>query len=879
MLRKFWVLVSLVVLTNSFLIKPVMAEEVPATGGDVVVVARNYDGSTTVVASGEIDKDGIVNFTLPEGTDQLNLEMIATTGEGNVITTVIPASGETIVADTASTIANTLVGAMLSQFEDTIGFDIAPERKELLTEEFNKIYSALPIDEVSSLADALSVAADYSDLHPTELLEALDATGLPVPPEEALLATSLASRGIVPPEGDLDPLAKPSRMLKEGEAYPNTMAIGILPEGSLPPYMRGEEGRKKFEEIFGKGAARPGDLLVDIGPNDLTLSKPIYFNPNKEMPPEFQTLPFQEFTDNQKWPPDMSKIGWTSSAMLPEAVLAKMSEKMQGGPSEFMPKFPPNMAFAGDPQAFGFPIDTNFDPNAVNVKQPPGSSSGAGGQVFVPQGFSMGSNVKVNESLAFAMPQKYDFAGNQPTGGSSFNFPPPPANFPLDQMAGLPKTFPFGQDYPRPAGDQFAPLGFAKQDFTAFKGDFKPDLGGFFGGFDPSQTGPHVPPGQLANMGDQFVGMSPEAAKAAFSALTPEARDALMGGAFDHPAELPPPPQGGQGGANTGGQPSVGKPNNGGSGGFDGKGDNGPIANDGGANPAPTVPTGGTTTPSTGSSGGGSFVPPNNPQAPTTGTTSQPAGGTGTVAPPPPTSGTVAPPPPTSSAPPPPQQPTSSAPPPPPGGNSAPPPQRIKARSIKAKLAPYEAGTNKAGVRSTLEVATSAKAKRVTASKGVYLVGKAKASNTKAAITLIIDPSISSDSVKLSLSLIDKSVDTVTIDLEKDATELITQLDGKVIEMTTANSGVEDIVAETVTGYLLAPGTSTYKMQSAIAIKGTVLAGDSGDIVQFTLPARKLADGVYTITFQDGDNTYYGKVTIGTLKERKISCKIFAPKG
>ncbi len=176
-------------------------------------------------------------------------------------------------------------------------------------------------------------------------------------------------------------------------------------------------------------------------------------------------------------------------------------------------------------------------------------------------------------------------------------------------------------------------------------------------------------------------------------------------------------------------------------------------------------------------------------------------------------------------------------------------------------------------------MATSAKAKRLTASKGVYLVGKAKASTAKALVSMIVDPSITRKSVNVSLGLANNEVNTQVVELENDAVQLITQLDAKTIEMTTANSGVTDIAAETVTGYLLAPGTSAYKMQSAITLKGSVVAGDSGDLVRFTLPAKPLADGVYTVTFQDGTAVYYGKLTIGTLKARTISGKALAPNG
>jgi hypothetical protein len=331
---------------------------------------------------------------------------------------------------------------------------------------------------------------------------------------------------------------------------------------------------------------------------------------------------------------------------------------------------------------------------------------------------------------------------------------------------------------------------------------------------------------------------------------------------------MQPPPQGGA----TGGNPP---PTDGGANKPSTGGGNPPPSTDGGAN-KPSTGGGNPPPPPSGGSSGGANPPPQPPPLGNNVGTNTPSADKPADAPPPPPNngggqgggGNPPPPPPSGGG---------EAPPPPP------PPQRIKARSIKAKLASYESSSNKAGVRSTLAITTNSKAKRLTASKGVYLIGKAKVANTKALVPIIIDPSITSDSVKVSLGLTNNEVDTQVIDLENDAVQLITQLDGKVIEMTTANSGVEDIAASSVTGYLLAPGTSAYKMQTAIALKGTVVAGDSGDIVQFTLPAKTPASGVYTIVFQDVEApeqpVYYGKLTIGTLKARTISGKALAPNG
>jgi hypothetical protein len=167
--------------------------------------------------------------------------------------------------------------------------------------------------------------------------------------------------------------------------------------------------------------------------------------------------------------------------------------------------------------------------------------------------------------------------------------------------------------------------------------------------------------------------------------------------------------------------------------------------------------------------------------------------------------------------------------------------------------------------------------KKLTASRGVYTTGKVKYSASSVRIPVVVDPSLDVGSVTITLN-VSNSVESTDLDVVPNAIQLVAQLSGGKIELSTANSGVDSISNSKVTGYLLKPGSSARNMLAAIKVTGTVSTGESGDIVSFKKPTG-LADGVYTLTFDDGESTYYGKVTIGTVETRSIKGKVLAPGG
>ena len=192
-------------------------------------------------------------------------------------------------------------------------------------------------------------------------------------------------------------------------------------------------------------------------------------------------------------------------------------------------------------------------------------------------------------------------------------------------------------------------------------------------------------------------------------------------------------------------------------------------------------------------------------------------------------------------------------------------------------LAAATSSSADAGVKTVLSISTSKKASKVTASKGVYSIGKARTAKTKTIVPIIVDPAVATDSVNINVAFSDGDADIETVSVDKeDSTELVTQLNGNKIEITTANAGLEDFDFAKVTGYLLAPGTSTLKIQKAIKVKGKLVEGESGQIVEFNIAKKinSLDIGVYTIVFEDDGKTYYGRVTIGTLSARTIKVNL-----
>ncbi len=820
-IRKFWVLVSVFVFTNSFLIKPVMADDEvvnePITEGEVLIATFDETGKLVPIGEPGTFTNGVLDVEIPASVSPetpLVMMIQDPNGEGTPQMAFITDPEAEIKVDAAQTaIVNTFM-SMASEVEDFDAKDVDVKQIAAFVEKLEPVLEDVPPDTTTS--DTMARMAQAMSLNPGAFMDA--ASAFNADPEKIFEIAAM-----------VDEAAGASFNPLEGlPTLPDEPAVGNPTMGLIPPeFMKKMPPGFKPENICAD-CPPPGGFIGEI-PKGSFMMPPLQTNPKAPypFPPNVVMPQGVEITKGFNMP---------AGAILPPGIVIGEGFVPPAGL-----KFPPGMVAPADfdPSKFGATQSTEF-------KAPDGFKPGPGftladdkGGFMMPPGFAVPSGAQMPTG-AMAFPQPAGFVPPPPPPGSfKSDMLPPPPGFAFGEGFKAPPGFnPEAMGFVPPAGFVPQQIGPKPSDLNAFKGDnaqFFDPFGGKFAVPTNGSAGPFVPPAIATNLG--FIGGKP-----------PEGVDPS---AFFN---MPPPQQGGANGVSN------------------------PSSTDGGAN-KPTIGGGNPPPPQSGNSGG---QVPNNPP-PTDGGANKPSVGSGSTNPPPQSGGNQV-----GSNPPPPQSggdQVGSNPPPPQsgdGGSNMPPPPpsaRIKARSIKSKIATFEDSSNKAGVRSTLQVTTSAKAKRLTASKGVYLIGKAKASTSKALVTMIVDPSITSDSVKISLGLTNNEVDTQVVDLENDAIQLITQLDGKTIEMTTANSGITDIAATAVTGYLLAPGTSAYKMQSAIAIKGKVIAGDSGDIVQFTLPAKVLADGVYTVTFQDGDAVYYGKLTIGTLKARTISGKALAPNG
>ena len=755
MLRKFWVVVSLVILSSNFLSKPVMAEDGIEVNDAEAFLARIEDGVLKPITDKgdlsegiEIPEEAVADkspiFMVIQGTDQTLMGLVPSNPD------------EEIKVDVYTTAATKMALGFLNEIKGEIpSEDMAPEALEKFIGGVAESLKDTPTGDTTE--DAFANLSDATQFIPGKILEQAQLAFNADP--ETLIEAAVVSNSFV--QSSKDPLTDgfpESAGIPEGAA-----SMGFLPANMKVPL------NFDYTQLC-TNCVPPGGYTGEIPPGTIMMPAGIQANPKVAWgeKPVFSagvTIP--------------GNFPMPKGAVLPDGIV-------------FDPKFVPT---PGLNIPMGVIAQEGFDPSKygaafAEVKMPDGYQPVPGfasvdpskGTYMMPPGFPLPSGMMAGKGVEFPPPP--GFIAQAPPPGMSRTDPPPLGdNFVFPVGAMFPPTFDASKVGTPPPGFKPPEFGAAPSNFANLaKVEF---------GFIPKAGEAFVPPAIASNLG--FVGGKP-----------PEGVDPST---FFN---MPPPPSGGA---------ALPPP---------------PPPPSGGAAPPPPTPSGGD-------------VPP---------------------PPPPPPSGGDAPPPP----------------PPPSGGDAPPPPPpppsaRIKARSIKAKVTSYEASSNKAGVKSILTVATSAKAKRLTASKGVYLIGKAKVANTKALVPMIVDPSITSDSVNVSLGLTNNEVDTQVVELENDAIQLITQLDGNTIEMTTANSGVEDITATAVTGYLLAPGTSAYKMQTAITVKGKVVAGDSGDIVQFTLPAKTPASGVYTITFQDGDAVYYGKLTIGTLKARTISGKALAPNG
>ncbi|MDA1020504.1 MAG: hypothetical protein O2962_03030 [Cyanobacteria bacterium] len=896
MFKKLTVLVVLMSFMGNYL--PVLA--VPDEGATVgTIFLIDEDGTKHSIGS-VIVENGVGHALVPAGTPlDAHIEISTVDDDGEAHMKPVPSDydpdkdilDEPNMANTAASLLCDYILANMGQ----LGAD--NEQKDVIYNELNEhITKVLEENPVSSMADALDIIAANLTFNSGVIGEAIEKAGFVVDPEKALIAAVAAKDGLALNEaGKLDiagSIEATDKNLADFAAGPEFAGL------HLPPFMQGDKGMEFYHAMAGMDKGHPDQYdLSNIGLYDVSLTSPISPRDGVKFHDGMVFFDGMEVGDPSQLPEFPGAFGPAFIMNLDETEVNFLNEKMGNMPPEQLELFaiPENSPYI--PEGLGMPIldAEGFEAMQQIVGATPFFSTD-GITSLVPSSFQPGTDFEPHgiiyprpmsaemEAMFTAHANEY-FDGPQGSKGpqgeefTHYELPPMPAGgLDFSGMRGM-DYVPFEDlGYSRPKGiPMFDPHGMTYADMESFKAMadlFDPAATFFADGFDPNAEDPFVPPNIAQGMlGEEFAHMSPEEAKAhwdstggSFDGFTHEAPP--VDGNFD-PSSFDgtqPPPDGefhddfgdqplqpGEEFIDDGTQvPAEGE--------FKDDGGTAPLAegefkDDGGTAPAQDPAAGGT-------------APAQDPApAPAPAPAQDPA---------------------PAPAPAPAQDPA-PAPAPAPAQDPAPAPapapaedpdksQRVKANSNKTVLLSAATSLNAdAGVKTVLTISTSKKASKVTASKGVYSIGKARTAKTKTIVPIIVDPAVATDSVDINVAFTDGNADIETVSVDKeDSTELVTQLDGNKIEITTANAGLEDFDFTSVTGYLLAPGTSTLKIQKAIKVKGKLVEGESGQIVQFDISKKlsSLEDGVYTIVFEDGGKTYYGRVTIGSLSARTIKVNL-----
>ncbi len=790
------------------------------------------------------DSEGNVTVDLSEslpGDKAVFLVTQDASGEGTQQISYLDqdAKGETTIEPMDTAIMKTLI-TFMSEAPDIDPASVSGDMVEKFTASMEKALEEVPLAE-----DTAATASRYADalsLQPDAFLTA--ATGFNVDPEDMLKVAAMVGDAAA---ASFDPLSEHPEPL--GDISPGSATPGLIPPELMKKFTPKDFD---FNATFGDNIMPPGGLKGMIPPGSFMMPAGVALNPAVQFPnepvlPQGVTIP-----KGFQMPPN---------AVLPPGIIVGEGFVPPAGL-----QFPPGMiAPPGfNPEAFGAKTNTTFTAPEGFVPSPGFAVTGSDGGFGMPSGFPLPKGFEMPAGAMNFPPPPGFSAPPLPAGFSKAESQPFPADFTFPAGAIMPPTFNpsgFGEGFNFTPPANFVPMDFsAKGDFSAFKAEGFTPLDPMKG-FDPkSATGGFVGP-PLGTDGKPVAGFfDPNNLP---SGVLPPANFGQEG--FDPFAGFKPPTPGAGGTTPTG--PAT--PPTGGATGPATPGTGGTTPTDGVKGPA-VPPTGGTTTPVGGSS---------------------PVVGGGTAPAVPPTTGTSVPAP---------TAPAPSAPPPPPAGGEVapppPPPARTVAKTAKAKFLDARkrnsgrtlgtASLNTLGTGQVTNVIVSApegtNAKvaaksRITASDGVYLAGKLLRSTDAISVPVLIDPSTSKTSVKVTLN-IDNKVESTDLDVEATAVQLVTQLDGSTIQVSTTGTDVT-FTNSSVTGYLLPPGSSASGLKKAIRMTGTVVAGDDTSVVNFKKPAAAKTAGIYTVVFTDGEAEYFGKVTIGTLKAKSLKCKVVAPGG
>jgi len=825
-------------------------ENKPVEGAEVVLSTFNDQGILEPIAAPiATNSDGSFNIEIPESFPEYKPVFAVVQnpdGEGTQQISYIDldAKGEIAVEPMDTAITKTLI-TFMAEAPDIDASSVSADMVKKFTASMKKALDDVPLPETA--ADAMTRYADALSLKPDAFLNA--ASSFNVDPEDMIKVAAMVGDAAA---ADFDPLSEHPAPL--GDIPP-----GLPTPGLIPPELMKKFAPKDFDfnATFGENIMPPGGLKGMIPPGAFTMP-PMSLNPAVKFPSEPVLPQGIEIPKGFQMPPN---------AILPPGVIIAEGFVPPAGL-----QFPPGIiAPPGfNPEAFGATTNTTFTAPEGFLPPPGFAVTGSDGSFGMPSGFPIPKGFELPAgAMSFPPPPGF----NPPPLPAGFTKPeaqPFPADFTFPAGAIMPPTFNpagFGEGFNFTPPANFVPKDFsATGDFSAFKAEgFKPlDP---MKGFDPSSaTGGFVGP-PLGADGQPVAGFfDPNNLP---TGIQPPTNFGQAG--FDPFAGFKPPTPGAGGatpptGAPTG--PAV-------------PGDKGPAV----------PPTGGASVPTDPATGGGTAA---------TGPATPPSGGTTQPGPSAPNPGPSAPNPGPSTPVPPPTPPSGGdvAPPPPPAQPPAPAPARTVAKVAKAKF--LDARKHKAhargletssliGTLGTGQVTnvivsapegTNAKTStksRITASEGVYLAGKLLSSTDAISVPVIVDPSTSKTSVKVTLN-IDNKVESTDLDVEATAIQLVTQLDGSTIQVSTTGTDVT-FANSSVTGYLLAPGSSASGLKKALRMTGTVVEGDDSSVINFKKPAAAKTSGIYTVVFTDGDAEYFGKVTIGTLKAKSLKAKVMAPGG
>lgn len=807
----------------------------PVPGAEVVLATFDANGQLQVIGEpGSTGPDGKFELELPAGFPEhkpvFAVVQDPNSANGTQQVSCMPKEGEGTVDPQSTAIGNAFFGFMKESEEHFHPQDIDHRQIEDFVGKMKETLNGVPLAD--NAQDSVERFADVMGLHPGDFLKATKKFNIPA--EDKFKVAALINDAAAP-EGFnvLDGKAPPLGDIPAGSHIP-----GLIPPSQLNRFAPGDFD---FNQIFGDNVMPPGGLKGKIPDGTFLLPPGIKANPKVDFPenivlPQGVTIP--------------KKADLPPGAVIPPGVIID---------DGFIPpigmQFPPGVILPPDfdPTQHGAEFAVDFKPPVGFVPPPGFGVTDANGGFIMPEGFPIPEGFQLPEG-AKQFPTPVGFIPPEPPKGfEGQDVPPFDPNFAFANGAILPPGFnpndhgllPPPNFDPKEFGGTFDNFDqFKDPNFEAFdplKGfDPNAEFGGFHGpaldangnpivGFDPSQHGANPPPEGFNPFQHCFDPTTGEEVKC--EDIKPGAPNAPKDPNGGHKPNDPNhngddciDPTTGQPGLCEDGQPH--DPNA------------GHDPNNPNHNGDPCVLPDGTLDPNcqNGEHDPNAGHDPNDPNHDPNAGNNQPPhdpnpghnGGNGVVA----TNNTIT--------------------------------------NILSGELTTASFTLPQSITETSKV-------KITASEGVYVRGKAKYTASTVELPILISPSISSTSVQVTVN-VDNAIQVTDITVNNQAVQLVASLadDTKHIQLA-ATEGVT-LTSSKVKAYLLAPGTSAFKLQKAKKYKAKVEEAQNAQIVSFKKPKR-LDAGIYTVVFNDGDNAYFGLVTIGIVETQTITGTVLAPGG